>query len=91
MPTESNEIISRRQYSARAGRVSRAGLDMYSIRKLRQNNPRTAFLFIYHTTKEGNFRGKNENAHEVDVIVEVVDGKAMGNGRFGIGGEVGVF
>jgi hypothetical protein len=48
-------------------------------------------VFIYHTTKEGNFRGKNENAHEVDVIVEVSDGKATGNGRFGIGGEVAVF
>lgn len=71
--------------------VSRAGLDMDAIRKLRQDNPRTAFIFIYHTTKEGNFRGKNENAHEVDVIVEVADGKAIGNGRFGIGGKVGVF
>jgi len=71
--------------------VSRAGLDMDAIRKLRHDNPRTAFIFIYHTTKEGNFRGKNENAHEVDVIVEVADGKAIGNGRFGIGGEVGVF
>jgi len=38
-----------------------------------------------------NFRGRNENAHEVDVIVEVADGKATGNGRFGIGGVVGVF
>lgn len=71
--------------------VSRAGLDMDAIRKLRHDNPRTAFIFIYHTTKEGNFRGKNENAHEVDVIVEVADGKATGNGRFGIGGGVGVF
>lgn len=71
--------------------VSRAGLDMDAIRKLRQDNPRTAFIFIYHTTKEGNFRGKNENAHEVDVIVEVADGKAKGNGRFGIGGEIKVF
>lgn len=71
--------------------VSRAGLDMDTIRKLRNDNPRTAFIFIYHTTKEGNFRGRNENAHEVDVIVEVADGKATGNGRFGIGGEVGVF
>jgi len=85
------KCISRRQYSARAGRVCRAGLDMDSIRKLRQSNPRTAFIFIYHTTKEGNFRGKNENAHEVDVIVEVAEGKAMGNGRFGIGGDIEVF
>lgn len=71
--------------------VSRAGFDMDYIRQLRQNNPKTSFIFIYHTTKEGNFRGKNENAHEVDVIVEVADGKAKGNGRFGIGGRIEVF
>jgi len=63
----------------------------FAVRFRRYGRNRTAFLFIYHTTKEGNFRGKNENAHEVDVIVEVADGKATGNGRFGIGGEVGVF
>ncbi|MPM05046.1 hypothetical protein SDC9_51327 [bioreactor metagenome] len=51
------------------------------------SNSRTAFLFIYHTTKEGNFRGKNENAHEVDVIVEVAEDKATGNGRFRIWGN----
>jgi hypothetical protein len=71
--------------------VSRAGFDMDYLRQLRQDNPKTSFIFIYHTTKEGNFRGKNENAHEVDVIIEVADGKAKGNGRFGIGGMVEVF
>ena len=71
--------------------VSRAGFDMDYIRKLRQDNPKTAFIFIYHTTKEGNFRGKNENAHEVDVIIEVANGKAKGNGRFGIGDEIKIF
>jgi len=54
------------------------------------DNPKTSFIFIYHTTKEGNFRGKNENAHEVDVIIEVADGKAKGNGRFGMG-EITIF
>jgi len=71
--------------------VSRANLDMETLRKLRQDNPRTAFIFIYHTTKGGNFRGKQEHAHEVDVIVEVADGKAKGNGRFGVGGEIDVW
>lgn len=28
-------------------------------------------IFIYQTTKEGHFCSKNENAHEVDVIIEV--------------------
>lgn len=64
--------------------VSRAGFNLDYLRQLRKDNPKTAFIFIYHTTKEGNFRGKNENAHEVDVIIEVANGKAKGNGRFGI-------
>jgi hypothetical protein len=71
--------------------VSRAGFDLDYLRQLRKDNPKTSFFFIYHTTKEGNFRGKNENAHEVDVIIEVADGKAKGNGRFGIGEEIDVF
>ena len=48
-------------------------------------------IFIYHTTKDGKFRGTNENAYEVDVIIEVSDGKAKGNGRFGIGKVIDVF
>ncbi|MBI5541241.1 MAG: ATP-binding protein [Bacteroidia bacterium] len=71
--------------------ISRAGFDMDYLRKLRKDNPKTSFIFIYHTTKDGKFRGTNENAHEVDVIIEVTDGKAKGNGRFGIGGNITVF
>ncbi len=71
--------------------ISRAGFDIDYLRKLRKDNPKTSFIFIYHTTKDGKFRGKQENAHEVDVIIEVADGKAKGNGRFGIGGEIEVF
>ena len=62
--------------------VSRANLDMEALRKLRQDNPRTAFIFIYHTTKGGQFRGKQEHAHDVDVIIEIADGKAKRNGGF---------
>ncbi len=71
--------------------VSRGNFDLEYLRQLRQDNPKTSFIFIYHTTKEGNFRGKNENAHEVDVIIEVAGGKAKGNGRFGMGRECLVF
>ncbi|MBI5541321.1 MAG: hypothetical protein HY951_14750, partial [Bacteroidia bacterium] len=71
--------------------ISRAGFDMDYLRKLRKDYPKTSFIFIYHTTKDGKFRGTNENAHEVDVIIEVADGKAKGNGRFGIGESINVF
>jgi len=46
----------------------------------------TSFIFIYHTTKEGNFKGVNEHAHEVDVIIQVEKGKASSTGRFNSGG-----
>ncbi|MFM6934755.1 MAG: hypothetical protein ACKOXP_04875 [Flavobacteriales bacterium] len=61
--------------------------DMDEMRKM---NPNTSFIFIYHTTKEGKFRGVNAHAHEVDVIIEVEKGKATSTGRFNAGGSVGV-
>jgi len=62
--------------------VSKAGMEIADITALHKKFPRTAFIFIYHSTKEGKFRGGNEHAHEVDVIIEVVDGEASAVGRF---------
>lgn len=69
--------------------VSRAGMELQDMIKLKNKYPRTSFIFIFHATKDGKFRGGNELAHEVDVIIEVEDGKASGKGRFGQG-EVSV-
>jgi hypothetical protein len=41
---------------------------------LRKAHLRTSFIFIYHTTKEGRFKGSNTHAHEVDVIIQVEQG-----------------
>jgi len=68
--------------------ISKAGLDVYAIDQLRKMHPDTSFIFIYHTTKEGNFKGVNEHAHEVDVIVQVDKGKATSTGRFNAGGSM---
>lgn len=62
--------------------VSKAGMEISDITALHKKFPRTAFIFIYHSTKEGKFRGGNEHAHEVDVIIEVVNGEASAVGRF---------
>jgi hypothetical protein len=70
--------------------VSKAGLDVSDMDEMRKMNPNTSFIFIYHTTKEGKFRGVNAHAHEVDVIIEVEKGKATTTGRFNAGGSVGV-
>lgn len=71
--------------------VSKAGLTTDDLTRLHKENPKTAFIFIFHTTKEGNFRGKQDFAHDVDVIIEVEDGVAKANGRFGAGGKTEAF
>jgi deoxyadenosine/deoxycytidine kinase len=68
--------------------VSKAGMDVNDIDSLRKMHPDVSFVFIYHTTKEGNFKGMNEHAHEVDVIVQVDKGKATSTGRFNAGGSM---
>jgi predicted ATP-dependent serine protease len=70
--------------------VSKAGLTTDDLDHLRKQNPKTAFIYIFHTTKEGNFRGKQDFAHDVDVIIEVENGVARANGRFGVGGRLKV-
>ena len=68
--------------------VSKAGMDVNDIDGLRKMHPEVSFIFIYHTTKEGKFKGVNEHAHEVDVIVQVEKGKATSTGRFNAGGSM---
>lgn len=57
-------------------------MEISDITALNKKFVRTAFVFIYHSTKEGKFRGGNEHAHEVDVIIEVVNGNVNAKGRF---------
>lgn len=71
--------------------VSKAGLSNLDLDNLKKRYPSTAFIYIFHTTKDGNFRGKQDFAHDVDVIVEVEDGIAKANGRFGVGGHLNIF
>lgn len=66
--------------------VSKAGMDVSDLEELRKQYPGVSFIFIYHTTKEGRFKGVNTHAHEVDVIIEVGKGEAKATGRFNAGG-----
>ncbi|MBS1616817.1 MAG: AAA family ATPase, partial [Bacteroidetes bacterium] len=70
--------------------VSEAGLDADGLRELRKANPGTAFIFVYHSTKAGNFRGSNTDAHDVDVIIEVKNGVASARGRYSPPAEMGI-
>lgn len=66
--------------------VSKAGMDVSDLEELRKQYPGVSFIFIYHTTKEGRFKGVNTHAHEVDVIIEVGKGEVKATGRFNAGG-----
>lgn len=65
--------------------VSEGKITPDEIRSLKKKYPQTSFVFIYHTRKDGEFAGGQEHAHLVDMLIEVKDGKAVANGRFGRG------
>jgi hypothetical protein len=72
--------------------VNRLGLEPTDLNKLKSANPTTSFVFIFQSTKDGNFRGANSFQHDVDVVIEVPQkGKAVQMGRFNQGGEVNIF
>lgn len=68
--------------------VSRAGMELEDMIELKNKYPRTSFIFIFHATKDGKFKGGNELAHEVDVIIEVENKLATASGRFNAGGQL---
>jgi predicted ATP-dependent serine protease len=71
--------------------VSKAGLTTDDLTYVRKQYPTTAFIYIFHTTKDGNFRGKQGFAHDVDVIILVENGVAKANGRFTTSGTINLF
>lgn len=72
--------------------VNKLGLAPKDLEKLRAANPGKSFIFIFQTTKQGAFRGRNEFQHDVDVVIEIPErGKAVQFGRFNQGGEMQIF
>jgi len=72
--------------------VTRLALIPEDLRRLKASNPSKSFIFIFQSTKQGNFRGANDFQHDVDVVIEVPEkGKAMAMGRFNQGGEMEIF
>jgi hypothetical protein len=62
--------------------ISRGGMEIEDLIKLQEQYPRVGFIYIFHTTKDGRFRGGNHYAHEVDVILEVCPNMINATGRF---------
>jgi len=72
--------------------VNKLGLAPADLDKLRKDNPGKSFIFVFQTTKDGNFKGKNEFQHDVDIVIEVYEkGKATQFGRYNQGGEMEIF
>lgn len=57
---------------------------------LRERYPAISFIPVFSSTKAGNFRGTQDWGHDVDVLVDVENGVATAQGRFG-GGEYKIF
>jgi DNA repair protein RadC len=72
--------------------VNKLGLKPEDLERLKAENPGKSFIYVFQTTKEGNFRGANQFQHDVDVVIEVPEkGKAVQFGRFNQGGEMDIF
>jgi len=52
------------------------------IREMKHNNRNLSLITIQQATKDGDFRGSQEYAHDSDSIVKIADGIATQQGRF---------
>jgi hypothetical protein len=72
--------------------VNKLQLEPQDLEQIKTENPGVSFIYVFQTTKEGNFRGANEFQHDVDVVIEIpAKGKAVQFGRFNQGGELDIF
>ncbi len=71
---------------------TRLGISPEDIANHKKMYPNISFIYIFHVTKQGIFRGNNGFQHDVDVIIEIPErGKAVQYGRFNQGGELYIF
>ena len=61
------------------------------VEDIKAENPQTAFITIQQATKNGNFRGSQEFAHNCDMVIRVEGGLAAHQGRFQEPTEMAVF
>ena len=61
------------------------------VEDIKSENPSTAFITIQQATKNGNFRGSQEFAHNCDIVIRVEAGMASQQGRFQEPTEMNVF
>jgi len=72
--------------------IHKLGLSPEDLDDLRKAYPKTSFVFVFQTTKQGAFRGQNSYQHDVDIVIELPEpGKAIQYGRYNQGGEMDLF
>lgn len=72
--------------------VTRLNLEPEDLEHLKLLWPGKSFIYVFQTTKMGNFRGAQSFMHDVDVILHVPEkGKVVQMGRFNQGGEMEIF
>lgn len=72
--------------------VNKLGLQPEDLTRLKADYPGKSFIYVFQSTKDGNFRGENSFQHDVDVVIEIPEkGKAVQFGRFNQGGEISIF
>jgi DNA replication protein DnaC len=64
--------------------VNDAGLSPEDVQVLKENYPKSSFISILQSTKDGNFRGSNAHTHNADIVIKVSEGTAeTEKNRFG--------
>ncbi len=72
--------------------VNKAQLSTEQLDMMERKYPNISFVYVFQTTKDGNFKGAMEFKHNVDVVIEVPErGKAVQYGRFNQGSEMNIF
>jgi hypothetical protein len=72
--------------------ISKLRLTPEDLERLKEENPKTSFIYIFQVTKNGKFRGRNDFQHDVDIIIELPEkGRAVQYGRYNQGGEMEIY
>ncbi|MBN2669843.1 MAG: hypothetical protein JXR60_11530 [Bacteroidales bacterium] len=72
--------------------VNSMDLTADQLKDMKEKNPKTSFLYVFQATKDGNYKGNQDFAHDVDVVISVNNGKAITEkSRFGGSGEITIF
>lgn len=71
--------------------VNFIAIEPEQVRQLKEQNPNLSLITIQQSTKDGDFRGSQEYAHDADSIVRIENGIATQQGRFQEQSQMQVF